>query len=81
MPKKKKRVAIDLRTLDIPHMKIEGKGPTPKDLIEIYLKEDILIYDGSRGNAPIFIDDDVEVMLLDISKVDNLDEALKQVKK
>jgi hypothetical protein len=61
---KEKRLIIDVNTL--PDLTIGGKRITVAELFQLYRNGGPFLYDGSKGNAPIPIDDDTEIRFVDI---------------
>lgn len=71
----KKSVIIDYNTLHI-------TGINPKQLLKLWKDENVLIYDGSKGNEPFVVQEpyNSKVKLVDISKMSD-EEIMKAFKK
>ncbi len=72
----KKSVIIDINTLNI-------RGATKEQLLKNWRRNNVLLYDGSKGEKPFVVEEpyNTKVKLIDVTKLnpDELGKALKNL--
>lgn len=62
------KLIVDVNTMIINRIE-------PKDILELYYREGVFLYDSTKGQKPFFVNDETEIKLIDAKS----DEGIKLI--